>query len=138
MMSDSATIRTPASAQEVRAILLDPAGMPGWNPALLSLTGASGPAQVGLRYPVVLRGGFRGHMLYRAVEAARIEIDYTFPILGWEHGAWELTNLPDGGTQVVHTFRHPGIVGRLTAGMFRGVAALRVGRLADLLASRKS
>lgn len=141
MMTDSATAVIQASTGEISAILLDATAMADWNPALLSVGGPAGPAEVGRRYPVELRGGFHGHMVYRAVEAGRIDIDYRFPLLGLEQGTWRLDiRSGDNGepaTRVVHTFTHPGLVGRLTAGIFRGVAELRVARLAGRAEGRQ-
>jgi hypothetical protein len=133
MMTDTATAAIRASTREISAILLDATAMADWNPALLSVGGPPGPAEVGLLYPVVLRPGFHGHMVYRTVEAGRIDIDYRFPVLGLEQGTWRLESRggSESATRVVHTFTHPGFVGKLTAGIFRGVAELRVARLAE-------
>lgn len=131
----SATRPIPARAERIRGILLDPAAMPDWNPALLALTGG-GPAVVGHRYPIVLRGGFHGRMVYRSITDSRVDIDFDLGV-GRENGWWELTDQPEAGITVVrHAFVHPGLAGRIMAGAFRGVAELRVGRLDDRIRGR--
>jgi hypothetical protein len=130
LREDRAVRDIPARPESIRAVLLNPVGMPGWNPALLSVAG-SGPAVVGHRYPIVLRPGIRGHMIYRAVTEERIDIDFDI-VIGRERGWWELTEQPDkASTLVCHAFVHPGLLGRIMAGAFSGVAELRVGRLDD-------
>ena len=63
------------------------------------------------------------------------DIDYRVRLLGLEEGTWVLEVVDPERTRVRHTFKHEGIAGGLTAGIFRGVAGLRVGRLVDLFAN---
>ena len=133
-MIDTATAIVAAEPGPIRRVLLDPAGMPGWNPALLSLTG-TGEAVLDHPYPVVVRGGLRGHMTYRHIADEKIDIEYRVRLLGLEEGTWVLEPVDAEHTRVRHTFKHEGFAGGLTAGIFRGVAGLRVGRLVDLFAN---
>jgi polyketide cyclase/dehydrase/lipid transport protein len=133
-MIDTATAIVAAEPGRIREVLLDPAAMPGWNPALLSLTG-TGEAVLDHPYPVVVRGGLRGHMTYRRIQDDQIDIDYRVRLLGLEEGTWILEVVDPDHTRVRHTFKHEGFAGGLTAGIFRGVAGLRVGRLVDLFAN---
>lgn len=119
------TVAAPPA--QVREVLLDAAAVPEWNPAIRSLTGPD-RAQVGESYPVVVRGGLRGQATWTRIEAGRVDVRIAVPGLT-EDGWWQLTPQP-GGTLVVHGFSHRGPLAAVLSRAFRGVAELRLARLA--------
>jgi hypothetical protein len=123
----------PVPRTIVRAILLEPAALPEWNPAFRAIT-AGWRAQVGVRYPVAVRGGLTGYFLYTATGERRIESTWRIPGLA-ETNSWTL--IPDAsGTLVRHTFESTGPVAALLRGTFENVADLRLERLSERAMTR--
>jgi hypothetical protein len=125
--SARALIRAPLPA--VRAILLEPLSLPDWNPAFHTISG-SATAMVGRDYPIVARG-LRGRFAYTDITDARVDMAWRVPGFA-ETATWDLTSA-DGGTVVLHGFRHTGPLAVLLTRAYQGVAALRLQRLADRL-----
>ena len=130
MTAQQAELTVPASADDVRRVLLDPLGLPDWNEAFLSLSGPAEPV-VGQSYRIRVRPGLTGNLVYDAIEPDRIEISWQVPGFH-ENGGWTLT--PRGWSTVVrHTFTHAGPLAAALRHAYRGVAALRLARLAARL-----
>ncbi len=128
MNEQSATIHIAASPEQVREILLQPLAYPDWNPAFLTMGGPA-EAAVGQDYPMRARGGLRGTFEYTQIDDDLIGTSWQVPGLR-EIGTWRLS--ADGiGTTVVHEFSQEGALARVMSRAFRGVAELRVGRLAE-------
>lgn len=117
----------------VRAILLEPSALPEWNAGLRAIT-AGWRAQVGVRYPVAVRGGLTGYLLYTATGERRIETTWRIPGLA-ESNSWTL--IPDGsGTLVRHAFENTGPVAMMLRGTFENAADVRLERLAERAVAR--
>lgn len=128
MNEQSAVRRIQAPLGRVHTVLTTPAALPDWNPAIHTLTG-QGPAEIGRRYPISARGGLSGHLAYAEIEPDRIHTRITVQGLQ-EDGYWKLVS--DGSSTVVeHGFRHRGPLARLLTAAFRGVADMRLDRLAQ-------
>lgn len=128
MNTGASHILIPAPLKVVRQILLEPTSLAEWNPAFVSVTGRS-LAVVGERYPLVARGGLRGHWEYRAIGESVIDAYWQVPGLA-ETSTWQL--LPHHrGTHVRHSFSNHGAVATMLRGAFGNVADLRLGRLAE-------
>jgi hypothetical protein len=126
MGSYQAQLSIPVPRTIVRAILLEPAALPEWNPAFRAIT-AGWRAQLGVRYPIAVRGGLTGYYQYFATGERRIEATWRIPGLAETH-SWIL--IPDGnGTLVRHWFENTGPVVALLRGAFENVADLRLERL---------
>lgn len=128
MTTQQATRLINAPLPQVRNVLLDPRALPAWNPAFHTV---DGPAQAatGISYPITVRGGLTGTWQYTTIDEQRI--DTTWRVPGFhETGTWRLE--PQGkGTLVTHEFRHQGPLARLLSNAYRGVAELRLDRLAE-------
>lgn len=128
MNEQHATRRIASPAGKLHAILTRPAALPDWNPAVHSLAG-NGQAQTGQRYRITARGGLSGYLDYPAIRADRVEIHIKVHGLE-EHGFWQLS--PQGAaTLVEHGFHHLGPLAMLLSAAYRGVAELRLDRLAE-------
>lgn len=123
----------PVPRTIVRAILLEPAALPEWNPAFRAIT-AGWRAQVGVRYPIAVRGGLTGYFQYTATGERRIEGNWRIPGLAETHG-WLLISDGDG-TLVRHWSEHTGPVASLLRGAFENVAELRLERLSGRAIAR--
>jgi uncharacterized protein YndB with AHSA1/START domain len=135
--SQPATRYLAAPPEEVQAILSDPAALPPWNEAFLSVSGPP-RASTGVRYSLAVRPGLRGYWEYTTIAPDRIEAVWTVPGFH-EHAVWTLR--PEGeGTTVTHTFQHSGALAAVLSRAYRGVAALRLERLGQrvLLANSRS
>jgi hypothetical protein len=124
----------PAPHAVVRAILLEPAALPEWIPGFRAIT-AGWRARVGVRYPVAVRGGLTGYLIYSATGERRIETTWRVPGLV-ESASWTL--IPSGsGVLVRHSFEHSGpAAALLRRGSFENVADLRLTALAERALSR--
>jgi hypothetical protein len=121
-------ITITASAEAIRRVLLTPSEFADWNPAFTSITGPD-TAEVGTPYPIRVRPGFNGTLTYSGITPDRIDIDWQIPGLH-EKGTWTLTS--DGAATVVrHGFSQSGPLAVALRNAFRGVADLRLQRLAD-------
>jgi hypothetical protein len=120
------TIAAPAA--DVRRILLTPLELADWNPAFSSISGPAVP-EVGTTYAIRVRPGLDGTLAYAGITPERIDIDWQVPGLH-EQGTWTLTQTGDA-TVVQHGFTHSGPLSVLLRNAFRGVADLRLERLAQ-------
>lgn len=128
-MKEHRSSRTVAApADRVAALIRDAGRLPEWNPALIEVE-AEGPAEEGTRYRVRAVRGLRGDLVYTSITPGRIEM--TMRVQGLrEESYWSLE--PSGDrTRVEHGFSHSGLLGRLLAPAFEGVADLRLDRLVD-------
>jgi hypothetical protein len=133
MVGHHAELGIPVPRMIVRAILLEPAALPEWNPAFRGIT-AGWRAQVGVRYPLAVRGGLTGYFQYTATGERRIEGNWRVPGLAETH-SWIL--IPDGdGTLVRHWFENTGPLAALLRGAFENVADLRLERLSGRAIAR--
>jgi hypothetical protein len=128
MNEQMASTRVRATPETVRRILLQPLAFPDWNPAFLSMQGPP-KAIVGQTYSMRARPGLAGTFEYTRIEDALIGISWQVPGLR-EVGSWQVRS-DDAGTVVTHEFSQQGSLARLLSGAFRGVADLRLERLAD-------
>lgn len=133
MTSQEATRLVNAPPSTVRRALLDTRALPDWNPAFHSIDGPAGAA-VGVRYPITVRGGLRGHWEYTLITDHRVEAAWQVPGFG-ETGVWRLEKRPTG-TMVTHSFEHRGGLARILSNAYRGVAELRLDRLAQRMAQQ--
>ncbi len=116
------------SPSRVRAILRQPLAFPDWNPAFLAIQGPA-EAIVGQVYAIRARPGLAGTFQYTQLDDDLIGISWQVPGLH-ETGSWRL-RAEGAGTLVTHEFSHEGALARALRGAFRGVAELRVDRLAQ-------
>jgi hypothetical protein len=125
MEQASSTIQ--ATSAEIRHTLLSPLALPEWNEAFLSIEGPAEPS-TGERYSLRVRPGWSGWLGYTAIEADRIELTWQVPGFH-ETGSW--TIVPGGqSTLVRHSFEHAGPLAAVLRHAYRGVAAIRLQRLA--------
>lgn len=128
MTAQRATRLINAPVPQIRNALLDPRALPEWNPAFHTVDGPA-RATTGVSYPITVRGGLTGSWQYATIEDQRI--DTTWRIPGFhETGTWRFE--PRGqDTLVIHEFHHQGPLARLLSNAYRGVAELRLDRLAQ-------
>lgn len=131
MTSQRSTHFITATIAQIHAVLTDTDALPNWNPALHAVEG-HGTAITGRKYPVIARGGLRGHLSYNRVEATRVEMQLSVPGLQ-EDNYWSLTH-NGAHTRVEHGFTHRGTLARLLGPAYRGVTELRLDRLESCLA----
>jgi hypothetical protein len=114
--------------QAVRHVLLRPLEFPDWNPAFRTLTGPPA-ATLGVRYVLTVRPGLSGEFWYAAITGNHIETRWDVPGMA-EVGTWDLH---ENGAHalVTHAFEHTGPLAKLLSSAFRGVAELRLARLAE-------
>ncbi|WP_020388528.1 hypothetical protein [Kribbella catacumbae] len=103
--------------------LLTPLDLPSWNEAFLSIDGPKTPV-VGQRYRLRVRPGLNGWLEYTAISPTRIDITWQVPGFH-EDGVW----LIDQGL-VTHSFEHKGALAAVLRSAYRGIAAVRLERLA--------
>lgn len=127
----SARLLIDATPDQVRAVLLEPLQLPEWNPAFLRLTGPA-PAIVEQRYPITVRPGLSGHFSYPSIETDRIEMRWDVPGFA-ETASWQLAQ-HGNRTEVTHRLQHAGPLATLLSPAYRGVAELRLARLAQRVA----
>jgi Polyketide cyclase / dehydrase and lipid transport len=132
MTAEQATLPIAASPKDIRRILLDPLGLPSWNEAFTSVDGPREPSP-GVQYAIRTRPGLKGTLEYATITATQIEMVWQVPGFR-EVNSWTLH--PDGaGTSVGHAFRHSGPLAAALSRAYRGVAALRLQRLAQQVTS---
>ncbi|MBF6297758.1 SRPBCC family protein [Nocardia amamiensis] len=119
------------TADEVRAVLLDPLSLVDWNPAFLEISGRPVPV-VDEEYRLTVRPGLSGTLTYTAIESSRIVMRWHVPGFT-EIGHWSIRSR-DSGTEVEHDFGQRGPLAATLAPAYRGVARLRLTRLAERLA----
>jgi len=122
-----------AQPPRVRAALLDPTSLPDWNPAFLTISGSTSAA-IGERYPITVRPGISGTFAYTEISDRRIGTAWSAPGFH-EDATWELQP-HESGTLVSHWFEQTGPLAMLLRRAYRGVAELRLGRLADRVSER--
>ncbi|AVH55802.1 MULTISPECIES: SRPBCC family protein [Streptomyces] len=126
MNTRSSHILIPAPPDVVRQILLEPTELADWNSAFLTIQGPK-HAIVGERYPIVVRGGLRGHWAYRQITDELIEGRWDVPGLT-EENSWQLR--PHGsGTHVTHALQQRGALASVLRSATVNVAELRLERL---------
>jgi hypothetical protein len=127
----SARLLIDATTLQVRAVLLEPLRLPGWNPAFRRVTG---PAQVIVdqRYSISVRPGLSGHFSYRSIERDRI--DTRWDVRGFTETASWRVGQHGNRTEVIHGFEHTGPLAAVLSPAYRGVAELRLRRLAQRVA----
>jgi hypothetical protein len=123
-----ALLSIPAPVQAIRHVLLRPLEFPDWNPAFRTLTGPPA-ATLGVRYPTAVRPGLSGQFWYTAITENHIETRWEMPAMA-EVGTWDL-HQHGALTPVTHALEHTGPLAKLLSGAFRGIADLRLARLAD-------
>ena len=114
-------------------MLLDPQAFADWNPAFVSISGGT-TATVGERYPITVRPGLSGTFAYTEISDLRIGTTWSVPGFR-EDGTWNLQPR-SSETLLTHRFEHTGPLAALLERAYRGVAALRLDRLADRVATR--
>lgn len=119
------TIAAPPAA--IRRTLLDPLALPSWNEAFLAIEGPAEPA-IGARYALRVRPGLSGWLEYTAIEPDHIEITWQVPGFH-ETGVWIIG--PDN--LVTHSFKHTGPLAAVLRPAYRGIASVRLDRLAKRL-----
>lgn len=128
----SSRIVVPYDAASVLAVLADTSRIAAWNPAFSSLEG-SGPAVLDHPYRATVRGIATAVLRYSQIGEDAVR--YTMSGLGSrEDGEWILEP-SNGGTLVTHEFRHTGLILSLIRPAFGPVAAWRLERLRDEVAS---
>ncbi|MGH8938034.1 MAG: hypothetical protein ACRDV2_01655 [Actinomycetes bacterium] len=123
-----AVLSMSAPVSAVRHVLLRPLAFPDWNPAFRTLTGPPA-ATLGVGYPMTVRPGLSGEFWYAAITGNHIETRREVPAMA-EVGTWDLYQ-QGARTLVTHAFEHSGPLAKLLSGAFRGVAEVRLTRLAD-------
>jgi hypothetical protein len=118
---EQATLAIGGSPTEV---LLDPLALPLWNEAFLRIDGPAVP-EVGTRYALRVRPGVSGWLEYTAIGPDRVEITWQVPGFH-ERGLWMFTE-----GLVTHSFEHTGPLAAVLRPAYRGIAAVRLGRLAE-------
>jgi hypothetical protein len=122
---EQATLTIPAAADAVRAVLLDPLALPLWNEAFVAIDGPRVPA-VSQRYVLRVRPGMNGSLEYTAIEPDRVEMSWR--VRGFhEVGNWTIAANGD----VTHAFEHTGPLAAVLRRSYRGIAAVRLDRLAN-------
>ncbi|MFI7060397.1 SRPBCC family protein [Kribbella sp. NPDC050124] len=122
---ERATLVIPADPNRIRAVLLDPRALPLWNEAFLGVDGPPHPA-VGQQYTLRVRPGLSGRLEYTAIEPDRIELRWEVPGFR-ETGTW---TIGEAGL-VGHSFTQAGPLAALLRTAYRGIATVRLERLAD-------
>lgn len=128
MTAQEGTRIIDAPLGRIRELLLDAERLPEWNPAFWSVEPPPRD-DAATDHAIVVRPGLHGTWCYTRVDDRRIDAVWQVPGLR-ETGTWLLE--PDGAsaTTVTHAFSQNGTLARLLAGAYRGVAGLRLDRLA--------
>jgi len=127
MTADLGRRHIPAVPGAISATLLRPLALPSWNPLFRELIGRREP-RVGERYELALTVGLRGSFAYRSLDPERIAMTWQVPGMR-EESVWTIQATP-GGSLVSHRLERTGPVAIVMAGGIRGVADLRLERLA--------
>ncbi|MGC4936395.1 hypothetical protein [Kribbella sp. DT2] len=117
----------PASREAIRRALLDAHALPEWNEAFVSVDGPATPT-VGTPYKLKVRPRFTGVLKYTVIEADRVEFVWEVPGFH-ETASWMIG--PDG--EVTHAFSQSGPLATVLRPAYRGIAAVRLGRLTNRL-----
>lgn len=120
---EHASLSIQAPPDTIRHELLDALALPEWNEAFLSIE----EPLAGKRYRLRVRPGLSGWLEYTAIEPERIEIAWHVPGFH-ETGVWVIE---DG--LVTHSFHHNGPLAAVLRSSYRGIAAVRLQRLAQRL-----
>ncbi|MGH8826159.1 MAG: SRPBCC family protein [Jiangellaceae bacterium] len=130
MSGEHAEVVIPATPDEVRGVLLDPLALPAWNPAFYTVSGPT-QAAIGVQYRIRVRPGLTGVAEYTTITPNRIGLAWNVPGFR-EVGSW--TFEPRGaGTFARHEFQQSGPLATALRPAHRGVAGLRMERLAQYL-----
>jgi hypothetical protein len=125
---EQAVSQIPADPAAIRHALLDALSLPEWNEAFLAIDGPA-EAAVGVRYALRVRPGLTGHLEYTSIQADRIDLTWQVPGFH-ETSSWVLG--PDG--TVTHSFEQSGPLAAVLRPAYRGIAAVRLDRLAHRVA----
>jgi hypothetical protein len=131
--SYEAELGIPVPPVIVRAILLEPAALPLWNPAFRSVGGAE-RARPGTRYPIAVRGGLTGYLEYGAIGDRRVEIGWHVAGLT-ETGSWALAQ-EGNQTRVRYRVVRSGPLTVLMRGSAADLAGQRLRRLSEHAVAR--
>ena len=123
---EEATRSIPATPEAIRAVLLDPLALPLWNEAFINIEGPATPS-IGQPYALRVRPGLKGQLEYTAIDADRIELSWHVPGFH-ETGLWIV-----GADMVRHSFTQSGPLAAVLRPAYRGIAAVRLERLAARL-----
>ena len=127
MTTDQGRRHMTASPATIAAPLLRPLGLPAWNPLFSKLIGRREP-RIGDEYELVLSVGLRGSFSYSSLDPEAIGITWQVPGMR-EESVWIIRAVP-GGSLVSHRLDRTGPLAHLMGGGIRGVAHLRLERLA--------
>lgn len=128
----SAQLQIPAPTATIAGVLRNVSGLPGWNPALLGVSAASGPARRDHPYPVTTRLPGSGSLTYLLTEDERVV--WVLRAAGSvERAEWILAPTRSG-TLVTHTMLHSGTVFALLRSGLQQAPVLRLARLAARMA----
>ena len=130
MTVERASLVVRTDAARVRELLSRPLDLPDWNPAFTHLSGPATAAE-NQPYELLARGGLHGTFRYTAILEHRIDMRWEVPGLR-EIGTWMLEPVP-GGILVTHEFAQAGPLAVALRRAMRGVATLRLERLADVV-----
>jgi hypothetical protein len=117
----------PASRAAIRQALLDARALPEWNEAFISVEGPATPT-VGTPYALSVRPRFTGRLTYTVIEPDRVEFVWEVPGFH-ETASWMIG--PEG--EVTHGFSQSGPLAVVLRPAYRGIAAVRLGRLTNRL-----
>jgi hypothetical protein len=121
-----------ASAEQVMHLLRQPALLPAWNPAFISLT-ADGPVTPGVQFPLRVRPGLAGSFEYVTLDPLMVGMRWSVAGLV-EDSRWRVEPQTPGWSIVTHWLRRRGPLASVLARADRGIAGLRLARLDEFLA----
>ena len=129
MTTDQGRRHVPASPATIAETLLLPLALPAWNPLFSELTGSREP-RIGDEYELALTIGLRGSFSYSSLDPERVGMTWQVPGMR-EESVWIIRAVP-GGSLVSHNLERTGPLALIMGGGIRGVAHLRLERLAQV------
>ena len=127
MTMDQGRRHMTASPAAIADTLLRPLALPAWNPLFSELTGSREP-RIGDEYELVLSVGLRGSFSYSSLDPERVGMTWQVPGMR-EESVWIIQAEADG-CLVTHRLERTGPLAFVMGGGIRGVAHLRLERLA--------
>lgn len=128
MTTQQAEMTIAAPAADIHRVLTEALALPDWNPAITAITGPTRP-EAGVEYAIRVRPGLTGTLKYTTITPDRIDIDWQVPGFS-EQSSWTLEPT-DASTRAHHEFSHTGPLAAALRSAYRGVAGLRLQRLAE-------
>lgn len=120
------TIGAPAAA--IRSILTRPLELPSWNPLFARLGGQVEP-DLDRQYGLTLRAGLRGTFAYTMIDPETIGM--AWEVAGLQEACrWDIRAVAPVVSIVTHTVSRSGPLASVFGGATRGLADLRLDRLA--------